>query len=165
MKTKLLLILVVASVALVGWTAQATAADLETVTSNPDRFLNQKVEITAPVLENPAPQGAEFKAWDFVVGRAGHGLPVYEKGFNPAVIVRAHRLVEQARLAGDDITITGTLKHGAYGPIVRLDSVRYGDAAMATDVGPFVDDVNSEGKPWTPLWYDGIKYYPGEFPY
>ena len=56
------------------------------------------------------------------------------------------------------------LKDGKSGLVLRVDWIRVGDTKINTDAGPFVDDLNSEGLPWTPLWYDGIKYYPGEFP-
>ena len=154
-----------AAVALIGWASAATAADLTTVLEHPDQFFNQRIEITAPVVENAAPTGAEFKRWSFTAGASDAKLAVSEAGFNPATIMNAHRLVEQARQAGDEITITGELERGDSGLIMKVDSVLHGDTRINTDEGPFVEEFYGDCYPGSPLFYDGHLYYPGEFPY
>jgi len=162
---------VVASLLLIGWrSAPPIEAKLSTVLGDPGQFHKKRVEITASVMENPAPTGAEYKKWTFTVGSAGERLAAYEKGFNPATIMKAHYLVERARLEGGEVVLSGKIRAakndiGKSGVKLQLDSVRYKDTLVKTDVGPFVEEEYSEGFPWTPLWYDGIKYYPGEFPY
>ena len=159
------LMTLLAAVALIGWTSAATATDLTTVLEHPDRFLGQRIAITAPVVENSAPTGAEFKRWSFTAGSSDHKLSVSEAGFNPATIMDAHGLVEQARRAGDEITVAGTLKTAESELIMKMDSVLYGDTRINTDEGPFVDEFYGDCYPGTPLFYDGHLYYPGEFPY
>jgi hypothetical protein len=158
------LMTIILSVAVMGWATAARAADLGTVVKNPARFINQRIEITAPVVENSDLEKGEFKRWTLTLGEANHTLAAQESGFNPLTILVAHKLVEEARNAGAEITAAGTLKDCTSGLVLKLDWIRYGGTTVHTDWGPFVDDLNSEGLPWTPLWYDGIKYYPGEFP-
>lgn len=158
------LITLMVSVAVIGWATAAGAADLATVMKDPGQFLNKRIEITVPVVENSALQKGEFKRWTFTVGGADHKLAAYESGFNPATITEAHGFVEKAREAGEEITITGKLKDGKSGLFVRLDSVRHGDTTIDTDAGPFAEDYQDCGI-GAPQFYNGEKYYPGEFPY
>jgi len=157
------LITLMISVAVIGWATVASAADLATVTRNPDQFLNQRIEITAPVVENSALRKGEFKRWTFTVGGADNKLAVYESGFNPATIIEAHGLVEKARKAGDEITVAGKLKDGKSGLVLKLDSVQYGDMKVNTNAGPFTEEYQDCGI-GAPQFYDGQKYYLGEFP-
>ena len=167
-----MIMVLLASLLVLGWRSAPTiATDLSQILDDPSKFDRERVEFSARVADNPTPTGAQFKRWAFTVASndADH-LRVYENGFNPATILKAHYLVEEARKAGGQVILTGKLRagHGWHedsGMKLQLDSVRYGGNTVLTDVGPFVDETNSEGHPWTPLWYDGIKYYPGEFPY
>ncbi len=170
MKIKYLLV-PVAAMFLVGWrSAPQVKTDVATVIAAPEDFDRKRVEITASVADNPIPVGSYFKRWSPTVDSSGQELTAYEKGFNPATIMKAYHLVEKARRGGDEVVLVGKVrmsqtKTGERIVKLQLDSVKYGSTTVRTDVGPFVDETNSEGFPWTPLWYDGIKYYPGEFPY
>lgn len=156
----------IVSLAMMGWTMSASAAELSAVVQAPENFLNQKIELTSLVAENPAPTGHEYKAWNFVLGEAvGNQLAVSEEGFNPATIMKAHALVEKARKAGEKVTVTGQLKVTRDGPELSLESVTYEDSRVNTDEGPFVPTTYGDCYPGSPLFYDGYTYYPGDFPY
>jgi hypothetical protein len=129
---------------LTGCASAPIATDLSSIVENPDEFRNKRIEITGVVLDNPAPQGDEYRTWTFVIGsRRTYRVAASEEGFNPSTIEKAYRLVEEARRAGDEITVTGMLRVGPYREIesgmeVELDSVRYRDTEINTDRGPYV---------------------------
>ncbi|RJP17041.1 MAG: hypothetical protein C4520_17715 [Candidatus Abyssobacteria bacterium SURF_5] len=155
-----------ATVALIGWKSASIETDLSSVTANPGEFSNKVITLSAPVVDNSVPEGREYKTWNFVLGSSGSRLAVYEEGFNPATIVKAHSLVEKARLSGDEITVTGKFEERESGMILKVASVRYGDTQINTDEGPFVETVyRDDCYPGGPLFYDGHTYYPGNFPY
>jgi hypothetical protein len=88
-----------------------------------------------------------------------------ETGFNPETIERAYRLVDSARLRGEQVTVTGKLKDSKSGLKLDLDSVRYGSAIVKTDEGPFVEDYYGDDVyPGTPRFYEGQAYYGQNFP-
>ncbi len=158
MKVRYLLPLAVLIV-LAGCASAPIATDLPDITENPSQFRNKQIEITGPVLENSPPQGDEYRTWSFVIGSAGGDkVTVNEEGFNPATIEKAYRLVEEARKAHGEVTVTGTFRVGPYGELesgmeIDLDSVRYGNTEINTDMGPFVRQ------------YYPYYYYPGPFFY
>jgi len=157
----------VAALAVLGMTMPATAADLATIMQNPQQFEGKKVSITAPIMVNMVPEGGEYRTWTFVLDacRAGKGLKVAESGFNPETIEEAYRLVEEARLRGDQLTVTGKLEKGDLGMQLALDSVTYGDVRVKTDEGPFVEDYYGDDVyPGTPRFYAGSAYYGTDFP-
>ncbi len=155
----------VATLALMGWKSAPIQTELSSVAANPNEFNKKEITISATVAENSVPQGHEYKTWSFVLGSSNRRLSVAESGFNPATIVRAHDLVEKARLAGDAITVTGKLKATKSGTTLQLVSVRYGDVQINTDEGPFVKTAYGDCYPRSPIIYDGYTYYPGNFPY
>jgi len=126
-----------------GCASTPTAADISAVTASPGQFKNRYIEITAPVLENSPPQGDVYRTWAFSIGASSaYRILATEEGYNPATIEKAYRLVEEARNAGDAVTVTGTLRVGPYrelesGVELELVSVRYGSTEINTDRGPF----------------------------
>ena len=128
----------------VGCASSPISADISAVTASPGQFKNHYIEITAPVLENSPPQGDVYRTWAFSVGASSaYRILATEEGYNPATIEKAYRLVEEARKAGDAVTVTGRLRVGPYRELesgVELDlvSVRYGSTEINTDRGPFV---------------------------
>ncbi|GAB4335306.1 MAG: hypothetical protein Kow0099_07660 [Candidatus Abyssubacteria bacterium] len=164
MQSKYLITILMATF-LVAWKDAPTPTDLRSLVDKPERFAGKEVEITAHVSENQAPTGREYKRWSFLVENGESSLEVYENGFNPATIVDGYRLVEEARLTGDPVTVTGRLRVDKQPMSLQLDSVRYGETRVDTDAGPFVQTYFADCYPGTPLFYDGYMYYPGEFPY
>lgn len=153
---------------LVGCASLPMATDLSEVMDDPHQFRNRRIEITAPVVENPPPQGDAYRTWTFIVGSSGtYRIVVSEQGFNPSTIEKAYRLVEEARRAGDEVTLTGRLRVGPYREIesgieVELDSVRYRGTEIRTDKGPFVRHYRY----YYPYYYDGPPmWHYGYFPY
>jgi hypothetical protein len=132
-----------------------------TLAENPLQFKNRRIEITGPVLENYAPGGDEYRTWTFFMGLSGNSrIMLSEEGFNPSTIEKAYQLVEEARREGDEITVTGRLRVGPYeefksGKVIELDSVRYRDVEINTDMGPYVGD-------YYPYYYH---YYPPPYWY
>ncbi len=160
------------SFGLVGWKAAPMKMDLASVTQNPGQFDGKKIEITAPVEENTYPRGDEYKKWQFVLGSDKAGIVVYEMGFNPATIVKAYYLVEEARKAGENVTVVGKFhakpyERSEHGVKMQVDSVRFGDKVIHTDQGEFVPYYYGGRYPGSPVYYDGHIYYPlqQEFPY
>lgn len=128
-----------------GCASTPIATDLAAVTANPKQFRNEYIQITAPVLENSAPQGDDYRTWSFSIGEsADYRIMASEEGFNPSTIDKAYRLVEEARRAGKPVTVTGKLRVGPYrelesGTELELVSIRYRDTEINTDRGPFVN--------------------------
>jgi hypothetical protein len=117
---------------------------LSAVVADPYQFRNEYIEITAMVAQNPPPQGDDYRTWSFTVnGSSEYRLLASEEGFNPSTIEKAYHLVEEARLAGEPVTITGKLRVGPYGELesgmeIELVSVRYRYTEIRTDKGPFI---------------------------
>jgi hypothetical protein len=147
-----------------GCASAPVATDLETVEANPNQFRNRYIEITAPVLENPPPQGDQYRTWTFIVGASDtHRIMVSEEGFNPGTIEKAYRLVERTRKAGDDVTVIGRLRVGPYreiksGAEIELSSVRYRGVEINADSGPFV--TNYYYPYYDPFFYNGPFFWP-----
>lgn len=164
MKVRYLLSLAVL-IFLTGCASAPIATDLPSIMENPDQFRNRRIEITGPVLENSPPQGDEYRTWSFVIGSArAYKVTASEEGFNPSTIEKAYRLVEEARKARDEVTVTGTLRVGPYGEIesgmeIDLDSVRYRDTEINTDRGPYVRYYYPYYYP-DPFFYPYGRYYP-----
>ncbi|RJP63952.1 MAG: hypothetical protein C4532_20190 [Candidatus Abyssobacteria bacterium SURF_17] len=154
-----------AAIVLLIFTGCATVpipTDLSAVTQNPHQFKNERIVLTGYVIENPPPQGDEYRTWSFVIGSSDGNLRVSEEGFNPSTLEKAHRLVEQARLANEPVTIAGRLRIGPYQEIVSgteidLESVRYKDTEINTDKGPFTKHYYPHY--YEPLWWR-YHYYP-----
>ncbi|RJP67369.1 MAG: hypothetical protein C4532_14810, partial [Candidatus Abyssobacteria bacterium SURF_17] len=129
----------VAAMFLIAWSP--SPADLGAVKDSPEKFKGKELEITAPIAENSAPVGAEFRKWSFVLDSCGKGgLVVEEEGFNPATIEKAYRLIEEARLKGDEVTVAGKLEEDPdAGFRMKVVWVRYGDTKVNTDEGPFAE--------------------------
>ena len=114
------------------------------IVADPGQFRNEYIAITASVIENPPPRGDRYRTWSFTIGEPGaYRIVVTEEGFNPSTIDKAYRLVEDARSAGEQVTITGKLRVGPYhelesGIEIELVSVRYLDSEISSDKGPFV---------------------------
>jgi len=117
---------------------------LPEVVANPNQFKNKYIELTALVVQNPPPQGNDYRTWSFTVDGSGtYRLMASEEGFNPSTIDKAYLLVEEARKAGEPVTITGRLRVGPYrelisGMEIELVTVRYRTTEIHTDKGPFV---------------------------
>ena len=157
-------IAILIGIGLVGCASTPVATDLPTIIENPSEFRNTRVRITAPILTNSPPQGDEYRTWIFIVGLSEtYRVMASEEGFNPSTIEKAYRLVEDARKAGGQVTVTGKLRVGPYHEIesgmeIELDSVRYGDVEIRTDKGPFV----GRSYPYYhgPIhWHFGYHYY------
>lgn len=146
-------------VCLAGCASAPISTSLPAVAANPDRFRNEYIAITALVVDNPPPQGDDYRTWSFTVGGAGdYRIIASEEGFNPSTIDKAYNLVEEARKAGEPVTITGRLRVGPYreleaGMEIELVSVLYRDAEINTDKGPFV-----RGYYYYPHYYHGPVY-------
>ncbi len=144
MHPKYLLLIIIISTAAAGCASTPISTDMAAVMADPARFRNELIEITAPVLENSPPQGDDYRTWSFTIGTsAGYRIMASEEGFNPSTIEKAYLLVEDARRAGEPVTVTGRLRVGPYrelesGMEVELVSVRYGAIGIRTDKGPFV---------------------------
>ena len=131
-------------VAVFGCASTPIPTDFPAIAENPDAYRNKRIEITGPVLENRPPRGDEYRTWAFTMGSSRtYRIMASEEGFNPSTIEKAYNLVEEARQAGDDLTVTGKLRVGPYrelesGMEIELDSVRYKDVEIRTDKGPFI---------------------------
>ena len=127
---------VLIGIGMTGCASTPVATDLQTINAKPSEFRNTRVRITAPVLSNSPPQGDRYRTWIFIIGASdSYRIMATEEGFNPSTIEKAYRLVEDAREAGDEVTVTGKLRVGPYhemesGMEIELDSVRYGDDAV-----------------------------------
>ena len=97
------------------------------------------------MIDNPVVKGNDYRTWNFTLGTsADYRIVASEEGFNPSTIDRAYRLVEEARQAGEPVTVTGKLRVGPYsrlesGMELELISIRYRDTEINTDKGPFVN--------------------------
>jgi len=162
---------VVVSLALVLWgssvaLAKVPGTNLAMVLENPAQFNGEKVKITAPIAENSALSGNPFERWSFMLNSCDKGmLRVERSGFNPGTIQKGWLLVEKARLAGDKVTVTGTIKEGPSGLRMVLDTVEYAGATVNLRRGPFVEDYyGDEVYPGSPEEYAGHLYWHGHFP-
>ena len=150
---------------MVGCASAPIATDLPTIVKNPDQFRNARIEITAPVIENHPPQGDEYRTWTFAIGSSSaYRVTASEEGFNPSTIEKAYRLVEDARSAGDEVTVTGMLRVGPYREIesgmeIELDSVRYRGTEIKTDRGPFVREYYPHYYHGPIFWHFGYHHY------
>ena len=148
-----------------GCASPPIAAELSAVVENPGEYRNRRIEITGPILENRPPQGDEYRTWTFSIGSSEtYRIMASEEGFNPSTIEKAYHLVEQARQAGDAVTVTGKLRVGPYREIqsgmeVELDSVRYRDTEIRTDRGPFVRTYYPYDYYWPPFWSPGFHHH------
>jgi hypothetical protein len=133
-------------VTLAGCASTPIVTDLTTVAANPLPFKNQRVELAAYVIENPAPTGDKYRTWTFTIGSASTGrIIASEEGYNPSTIDKAYHLVDEAFRASEPVTVTGKLRVGPYREIaagmeIDLDSVSYKGTVINTDEGPFVQD-------------------------
>ena len=149
-----------------GCVSTAIMTDLPTVVENPLLFRNKRVEITAPVIENSPPRGDEYRTWTFSIGELNsHRIMASEEGFNPSTIEKAYNLVEEARLKGDDVTITGRLRLAPYqgfesGMEIELDSVLYRNMEIRTDYGPYVEYYYPYYHHYYDPFYRPHGYYP-----
>lgn len=141
------------------------------VVENPELFKNENIELTVPIIDNPRPQGSTYRTWSFTVGgNADYRIMVSEEGYNPSTIDRAYYLVEEARKAGEPITITGKLRVGPYrelesGMAIELKSVQYRDTRINTDKGPFVRNYNYPYYRGPVFLHFGYHYHHGHYPY
>lgn len=161
MKAKYIVALV-AALAVVGFAAPALAVSVSDVIENPRQFEGEKITITAPIAENMVPEGGEYRTWSFVLDSCdpAGGLTAVESGFNPETIEKGYRLVEAARLRGDQVTVTGKLEKDDSGLKFDVDSVQYGMTLVKTDEGPFIEDYYGDDVyPGTPRFYEGHAYY------
>lgn len=163
------LLLLVTAVVVVGMASPATAkvADLAAVVENPHQFMGHNITVTAPIAENMVPKGGEYRTWSFMLDSCGTlgGLEAFESGFNPETIEKAYRLVEEARMKGDKVTVTGKVQESETGWRFELASVRYGKTEINTDGAPFVEDYYGDDVyPGTPRFYMGQAYYGTDFP-
>jgi hypothetical protein len=153
-------------IGLAGCATSPIVTDIVTVAANPVQFKNQLVELMAYVIENPPPTGDQYRTWTFVVGASGTGrIMVSEEGYNPSTIDKAYHLVEQARVAGEPVALTGRLRVGPYreikaGTEIDLCSVSYKGTTIRTDEGPFTRDYYYYPyygppfrDPWFPYYY------------
>lgn len=165
MKMKNLFILVIL-MATAGCASTPIRTDLPAVVGNPEQYKNKRIEVTGLVIENPPPQGDEYRTWTFVLGSPqSYRVSASEDGFNPSTIEKAYRLVEEARNAGEEVTVTGKLRVGPYQAIesgmeIELDSVRYRGTIIRTDRGPFIRRYYYPSYPYFPYYYYGPYYYP-----
>ncbi len=126
-------------------TTPPISTDLTAIQQNPGLYRNKKVEFTAPVFQNPPPMGSTYLTWDFTLGSSETGIiRVTKAGYNPATIDSAYRLVEEARWAGQPVTIAGKLRVGPYralrsGIEVELYTVGYNGVVIDTNRGPYAD--------------------------
>jgi len=162
------LIAVVAALAVIGLSAPAAAADLTMILENPQQYEGKQVTITAPIAENMVPEGGEYRTWSFVLDSCGAAglLTATESGFNPQTIEEAYRLVEEARLSGEPVTVTGTLEESALGMELALNTVEYAGTKVNTDGAPFVDTYwyGDDGYPGPVYFYEGRAYYGPDYP-
>ena len=94
---------------LAGCASTPIPTTLPAVVANPEQFRNEYIEITALVVQNPPPQGDDYRTWSFTVnGSVTYRLMASEEGYNPSTIDKAYHLVEEARKAGEPVTITGS---------------------------------------------------------
>ncbi len=167
-KVRRLFIFIAAVAVLAGCaTAPPIPADLTSIQQNPAEFKNKEVEVTAPVLENPPPMGSSYLTWNLTLGSSETGIiRVTKAGYNPATIDRAYRVVEDARRAGQPVTITGKLHVGPYralrsGMEIELDTVGYDGTVIDTNRGPYVDGYYPYYYP-PPFFWD-YPFYPYGF--
>jgi hypothetical protein len=162
------LVVLLAALAMAGIASSAMAVELAAVMANPQQFEGKEVTLTAPIAENRVPEGGEYRTWSFVLdscGAAGATVTAVESGFNPETLEKAYRLVEEARLKGDPVTMTGKLEEEKLGMRLELSSVQYGLSRVNTDEGPFVEDYyGDDAYPGTPRFYAGYPYYGPDFP-
>jgi len=166
MKIRWFPILFVAFITLAGCaTTPPIRTDLTSIQQNPGEYRNKKVEVTAPVLQNPPPIGSSYLTWNFALGSSETDIiRVTKAGYNPATIVRAYTLVEEARRAGQPVTITGKLRVGPYralrsGMEIDLDTVGYGEIVIDTNRGPYVNGYY----PYPPPFFWDYPFYPYGF--
>ncbi|RJP16046.1 MAG: hypothetical protein C4520_18695 [Candidatus Abyssobacteria bacterium SURF_5] len=162
---KIKLLVAAAMLIAIGSTSSAMAEELSAVVKAPERYTEKRIELTAPVVLNPEPEGGEYKKWEFTIGSQQEQLKVERKGFNPAVIVKGYQSAEEARRAGETVSLSGHLERTATGPILELESLEYKGTTIHMNEGPFVDTVYGDCYPGSPKFYDGYTYYPGKFPY
>ncbi len=155
------LILFVALVVLAGCaTTPPVLANLASVTQDPEPYRNKRIEVTAPVLDNPPPAGNTYRTWSFVTGSPESGsIMVYKSGYNPSTIDKAYKLVEEARQAGQPVTITGKVRVGPYGALrsgmeIDLETVSYNGTEINTRSGPYVG-----GYYYSPYFYAGPTFF------
>lgn len=151
--------------ALILWTfgcaSTPIATNISTVAEDPYQFRNKRIEITAPVIQNTAPRGDEYRTWTSIIGSSeSYQIMLSEEGFNPATIEKAYLLVEEARKKGDPITVTGRLRVGPYQDIesgleIEVDSIQYKNVRIGTDRGPFVREYY-----YHPYYYHGPILWP-----
>ena len=170
MKRRHILIISLVTLTIGGCASAPIATTLTAVTENPAQYRNEKIELTAPVIDNPPPTGDLYRTWTFVIGHPEKGrILVTEAGYNPATINKAYHLVDEAERAGAPVTVTGKLRIGPYeslrsGAELDLDSVSYGNTTIDTDEGPYTGGYYSPYY-YSPYYYRGPllwhhRYYP-----
>jgi hypothetical protein len=134
---------------------------LSAITQNPAEYKDQNVQVTAPVLENPSPQGDVYRTWNFIIGSPETGrVLVTEAGYNPSAINKAYTLVQEAKTDGQPITVTGKVRvapHKALqtGTEIDLRSVTYKGTTVTLEEGPF----GTAYYPYPELWYARPMYW------
>ena len=156
------LILFVVLVTLVGCaTTPPIPANLASVTQDPDAYRNQRIEVTVPVIDNPPPAGNTYRTWSFIMGSPETGsVMVYRSGYNPSAIDKAYKLVEEARQAGQPVTMTGKVRVGPYGALrsgmeIDLETVSYNGTEINARSGPYVGNYYY----YSPYFYTGPTFF------